>query len=368
MAEDNYLNLSDEEMLEVDETIVTEVVEDEVLPEEPVEAPEEELEVEDEQVEEEETEDSLEEATEAPDTPFDDSELATEDEPVKDVKEEVEEEKVKDTPFNYEEEYKKVLAPLRANGKDIKLDTLDDLRNLASMGANYNKKMATLKPMLKMVKMLENNGLMDESKLSYLIDLDKKDPNAINKLVKDSGIDPLDVDTDKATEYQPTSYAVNDKEVELDGYLDDIRGTESFQRTIDIVSKEWDDSSKQVLLDEPGIIKVINDHVSSGIYDQITTEVERQKMLGHLSGTSALTAYKQVGDLLESKGAFAKATPLEEPVQPVKAKLVDTKLKDKRKAASATKSAPKSTKTKDDFDPLNMSDEDFEKSFNNELM
>ena len=41
--------------------------------------------------------------------------------------------------------------------------------------------------------MLENAGITDENQLAYLIDLSNKNPQAIQKLVKDSGIDPLDM-------------------------------------------------------------------------------------------------------------------------------------------------------------------------------
>ena len=83
------------------------------------------------------------------------------------------------------------------------------------MGANYNKKMAALKPNLKLLKLLENNGLLSEEKLSFLIDLDKKNPDAITKLVKDSGLDPLEMDVSKS-DYKPNTYTVHDREVELD--------------------------------------------------------------------------------------------------------------------------------------------------------
>ena len=89
---------------------------------------------------------------------------------------------------DYKAEYLRLLAPFKANGKEIAVSTVDDAISLMQMGANYNKKMAGLKPSLKMLKLLENSGLLSEEKISYLIDLEKKNPAAINKLIKDSGI------------------------------------------------------------------------------------------------------------------------------------------------------------------------------------
>jgi len=269
--------------------------------------------------------------------------------------------------IDYKVQYEELLSPFKANGKDIKVDTVEDARSLMQMGANYNKKMAALKPNLKMVKMLDNHGLLDEEKLSYLIDLSKKDPEAVKKLVKDSGLDPLDIDTENIA-YKPNAYNVSDNEVALDGILDDIRDTSSFNTTIDIIGNKWDEASKDMIAKDPNIIKVINEHVGSGIYKKVSEVVERERILGRLSGLSDIEAYKQVGDAINSNGGFGdpvQATPTQ-PVSTSKSNSVnktnnpvDLKLANKRKAAGSTKS--KTSKTAPQFDVLNMSDEEFEK-------
>ena len=269
--------------------------------------------------------------------------------------------------IDYKVQYEELLSPFKANGKDIKVDTVEDARSLMQMGANYNKKMAALKPNLKVVKMLDNHGLLDESKLSFLIDLSKKDPEAIKKLIKDSGIDPLDIDTNNV-EYKPNTYNVSDNEVALDGILDDIRDTSSFNATIDIIGNKWDEASKDMIAKDPNIIKVINEHVGSGIFKKVSEVVERERILGRLNGLSDIEAYKQVGDAINSNGGFGDPVQATK-TQPIstsnsnsvnKANIpVDPKLKDKRKAAGSTKSKP--SKAKPQFDVLNMSDEEFEK-------
>ena len=267
-----------------------------------------------------------------------------------------------DTPseLNYEDEHKKLLAPFKANGKEMHVDSVEDARKLMQMGANYNKKMAGLKPNLKLMKMLDNNNLLDESKLSYLIDLDKKNPKAIAKLIKESGLDPLDMDVTKDSTYQPSAYTVDDKEVELDATLDDIRGTDSYSRTIDVVSNKWDESSRKTLVENPAIINTINDHIASGIYDQISAVVDKKRMLGDLSGVPDLDAYKLVGDEMQANGDFNKEPKAPDVIKPKVSKAVDPKVSKRKKAASTTKSAPAS-KTPS-YDPLSMSDEEFMKN------
>ena len=261
--------------------------------------------------------------------------------------------------LDFEDEHKKLLAPFKANGKEMQVDNVEDARKLMQMGANYNKKMAGLKPNLKLLKMLENNKLLDEGKLSYLIDLDKKNPEAIAKLIKESGLDPLDMDVTKDSTYQPNAYTVDDKEVELDATLDDIRGTPSYSRTIDIVSNKWDESSRKILVEHPSIISTINDHVTSGVYDQISDAVERKRILGEFAGVSDLDAYKLMGDEMQAKGGFTQTSKAPDVIKPKVSKAVDPKISKRKKAASTTKTAP-SSKTPD-FNPLSMSDEEFEK-------
>ena len=268
--------------------------------------------------------------------------------------------KEESTEVDYKALYEQVTKPFKANGKEMSVDNVDDIRQLMQMGANYNKKMAALKPNLKLVKMLENNGLLDEAKLSFLIDLDKRNPDAVRKLIKESGIDPLDVDINAEVSYKPNTYNVNDKELELDAVIADIRETDTFNTTLDIVGNKWDESSKRVLVDNPSLIRVINTHVGNGVYETITNEVERLRTLGKLEGMSDIDAYKAVGDFLYApKEANAPTGNYINTTTSKATNKEDPRLNEKRKAASTTKSVVSNVKP--NFNPLSMSDEEFEK-------
>ena len=298
-------------------------------------------------------------------------EVATAD--TDDEAEKEESEPVKAEGFDYEAEYKKITAPFKANGKDMHVKSADDIVALMQMGANYNKKMAALKPNLKLMKLLENNGLLSEEKLSFLIDLDKKNPDAISKLVKDSGIDPLDMDVNKESGYKPKTYTVDDRELELDSVLESIQDTPTYAKTINVVSTKWDGPSKQVIAETPQLLKVINDHISSGVYDLISNEVERERMFGRLKGVSDIEAYRIVGDSLDAKGAFnhlgnqgQQQAAAKQVIKPA-VKAEDPNLRAKKLAASTTKAVP-TNKAPVDFNPLALSDEEFSKSFNSRLL
>jgi hypothetical protein len=278
-----------------------------------------------------------------------------------------------DGAIDYKAMYEKVMAPFKANGREMQAKSPEDAQALMQMGANYNKKMAGLKPAMKFVKMLEANGLLDEEKLGFLIDVHKRDPNAINKLVVDSKMDPLDLSADKASEYKPGNHKVNEQELELDDVIADLRGSEHFDRTLAVVASEWDPKSKGVIAATPQILKVINGHMESGIYDLIAAELESERAFGRLKGLSDLDAYKQVGDAIEARGGFkhlnlgssqaqakpAPATPVV--VQPKLKPADDDELKNKKRAASGSKAAAPGTSIPADFNPFAMSDTDFAK-------
>ena len=274
---------------------------------------------------------------------------------------------------NYKEAYERLLSPFKANGRDIAVANVDDAIALMQMGANYNKKMEALKPNLKLLKMLEKNSMLNEERISFLIDLEKKNPDAINKLIKDSGIDPMDYDAEKAGTYQPKTYTVDDKEMELDGVLEELQGTPTYARILDVVSNKWDGASKRVVADSPQLLKVINTHMQSGVYDLIHAEVERERMFGRLLGLTDIDAYRQVGDAIQAKGGFnhlgnqGNQAPSQPVVVQPKPKIVDdSKLRDKRLAASTSKPTGSVNSAKD-YNPLSMSDEEFSKLLSKKL-
>lgn len=285
-------------------------------------------------------------------------------------------EEAKPAGIDYKAEYEKLTAPFKANGKDITIQSADEAIALMQMGANYNKKMAALKPHLALVKMLETNGLLDEEKLSFLIDLDKKNPAAINKLIKDSGIDPMDLDAEKASGYKPTARKADPRELELDAVLDEIQATPSYGRTLEVVSKQWDAASKQHIADKPQLLKVINAHIQAGIYDLISAEIERERVFGRLSGLSDIEAYRQVGDAIHARGGFAhldsKSKEQETPaavveVTPTPKQVEDDKLKDKKRAASPAKPTAVVAPPQE-FNPLALSDDEFNKLVKTRLL
>lgn len=254
---------------------------------------------------------------------------------------------------------------IRANGKLLQIRSAEEGEKLLQMGANFTQKMQQLQPAMRVVKMLQNNDLLDESKIAFLIDLSQKNPDAIQKLLADSAFDPLTADKAKADGYVPGDHQVSDTEVQFQQALDDLAEADAGPEFLQEIAGKWDKESKQALWKEPSLLGTLHHQRSSGIYQVITSEIERLSALGQIPvGTPFLQAYRGVGDMLNEQGRFGQksepagpaATPTAAPAAPV----VRGPSEAAKAAAPIKATTPKSAAPTTDF--LGQSDEEFLKS------
>jgi len=267
--------------------------------------------------------------------------------------------------------YEKVMAPIKANGKTIELRTPEEAIQLMQQGANYTQKMQAIAPHRKVLTMLQNNSLLDEDKLSFLIDLERGNPEAIQKLLKDKNVDVFALDTESEPTYLGGNHKVSDNEVAFQSNLSELSSTSDGKETLQTINSTWDDASKEVLWGEPGLMPVIHAQRANGIYDRIVSEMDRRRTLGQIAPeTTFINAYRQVGDDLMKLGGFDDLASKVEPkpaAAPVAVATTAAAPKpvvengDKASAASPTRSTPKPAKAI--VNPLAMSDEEFEAQF-----
>lgn len=261
---------------------------------------------------------------------------------------------------DYKKLYEEVMTPFKANGKNISLNNVEEVKQLMQMGANYTKKMQEIAPYRKLLTMLENNDLLDENKINFLIDIQKKNPHAIGKLIKDSEIDPLEIDTDAASTYQPTNYSVSEEEIAFKTVLEDLSATPQGRNTITTINTEWDAKSKEQLWQYPQMMAIINAQMENGIYEQISAEVDRARLLGRLPpNMSFLDAYTTIGNELQSRAGGNTQTnaPVARQVAKPKQQVVNNQ---SARAASTPKG---STSKAPVINPLQMSDDEFMAQF-----
>lgn len=306
-------------------------------------------------------------------------EVSTDTDDVQDVVEDVDEDSIdaeeleQKNSSDAQAQLDKLLSPFKANGREISVKNVDEAITLMQMGANYNKKMAALKPAMKVAKMLENNKLLDENTVSYLIDLQKGKPEAIEKLLKDSKFDVDNFDGEKDSQYTTTNeHSVTDEEMALDDVLSEIRTTDTYEATMKLIGSEWDKSSKSKLVANPVLISKINEHQGNGLFAKIDTEVQRQKALGQLTGLSDLDSYFHVGQQMMAQGLLGD-TPTttsvraSDPIEAETARLAEQKKEQERKAAKKAAKSTKATPRKVEepkLNPFEMSDEEFAKIAN----
>ena len=276
------------------------------------------------------------------------------EEPEEESKEE--EPKATETPqIDYKQFYETMTAPIKANGKELKIRSAEEAIKLMQMGANYTHKMQGLAPYRKKIQMLQNAGLLEDEKLNYLIDLASGNTGAIQKLLKDRNIDPLDMNVSDESKYVPGNHSVSDEEVRFQTVLDDLKSTPEGRETLSTVNS-MDQASLSEIWKDPSLMNTLHEQRQNGVYKLITDEIDHQKMLGNIpEGTPFLQAYKATGDyLLKQKQTAMQKLPKGTLNQPVK---------DNRqvKGVAPTGRAKKPNQTF--VDPFSMSDEEFEKQF-----
>ena len=263
---------------------------------------------------------------------------------------------------DYRAFYDAVTKPFNANGKETRVTSPDDIVRLMQQGAGFHKKMESMKPLTRIGKLLEDNELLDETQLSYLIDLHHKKPEAIAALIKESGIDLLDFDVNVGNGYVPQAPQVNESVYHVQSVLDDLQANSpTYVRTINILGTQWDAASREMISQHPELIRIIDSQVQDGTYDKINQAIEYERMFGRLQGVSDLQAYKQVGELMFSQPQpIAQADTAIQPQpngQPTGKPVVTAQARAAKQAAAAPRTS--NTNAKLSVDTSRMSDAEF---------
>ena len=266
---------------------------------------------------------------------------------------------VDDTTVNYEEAYKRIFSPFKANGKEIRPKTPEDVISLMQMGANYTKKMQAMAPMRKIVESLSNAGIKEED-LNFLIDLHKGDKDAIKQLLKKNEIDTLDLDLDNVN-YTPKNNIASDDDVKFSETLADI--DDSIPKINEILNTKWDKESKQALLKDPKLLRALHEEIQMGRFDTVQSRLEQEKTFGRYKDVSDLYAYidlvtRMVNNEKAKAAKSNKATTLK-----------STKsASDKRKAAPTRTSTSKESSNLTVKDLFSMSEEEFNRLSEKDLV
>jgi hypothetical protein len=257
-----------------------------------------------------------------------------------------------------ESEDTQTLRPVRADGMDIPVKSLDEVYQMASMGANYKKKMADIAPYRRAVSAMKEHNLTDQD-LALLIDIKKGDKAAITKAIQDSNVDPLDLDTEN-NNYEAKVYGMDEKQQTLQDIEGAIANDPEYKTTVNVVNNMWDAESQRRLSENPQMIQGLHNDIKNGIYEKVAPEAARLEFLDNGS-KSKLEYYVEAGRLLAEQQEKSAEVEKQNKVQQEK------KIAKKRKAAATTKSKPTKTKTGEP-DWVNMSDDEYDKFYKEVMM
>lgn len=258
---------------------------------------------------------------------------------------------------------------LKADGTEFEL-TEDELKQLASKGMNYTKKMQDIKEYREHVSAIKEAALSKDD-INLMIDVLKGDKDALATVMKRTGVDALDVDVENSR-YVPKNYGRNEVELEIEEVVESISRDPEYVTTKHIISSNWDKQSQMEFVKDPIKIAKLHEDVKNGIFDQVVPMMLKKKALDG-ARKSDIEYYIEAGtDYYQNKAREAyNASVIEAEKAKKQAEIkvvkeqeakrsVVTDTAGKRKAATMTK--PKTAKRSiDDYLNTSMSDAEFSK-------
>lgn len=197
------------------------------------------------------------------------------------------------------EEFRDLLTkPFRASGREVVFKDPQDILRLMQQGFDYQKKMAGFKPQKRIIKTLEQHGLLDEAKLNQLIELSQGKPEAVAQFLKDHNIDTFELPDVEEKPHQYGNYMVNEQQVEFEEKVNELRGTQYGNAVLNFVNSLPDQDFTTVFNNQ----KILDDlafHAQSGLLDDALNQLAADRAVGKVpSDMTPLDAYNAISGYL----------------------------------------------------------------------
>ena len=285
MTDDKLYSLSDEELerafldakeneqySDVDEPVTESI---DTYEEEDIEIMEQPDEIDEDSVDEGATDDEVTTETESTEvTAQPDEEVATEDEdPIEDVESE---EDINDEIAQKEQQE----LVFKANGREFKFtqdEMLEQFPKIFGQAMDYTKKTQAMKPWRKTIDAIEQAKLGHED-INLMIDVMKGNKEAIAEVMKRTGVDSLEIDTENS-KYTPNDYGRDDKALAIKDIVEEISADKEYEITHRVLSKEWDEKSFREMTEDPDLIRLLHVDVKTGMFDKVQPIADKIKVL-----------------------------------------------------------------------------------------
>lgn len=208
------------------------------------------------------------------------------------------EEQFENTELSAEEFRELLTKPFKASGREVVFKDPQDILRLMQQGFDYQKKMAGFKPQKRIIKTLEQHGLLDEAKLNQLIELSQGKPEAVAQFLKDHKIDTYELPDVEEKPHQYGDYMVDDQRIDFEEKVNELRGSQYGNAVLSFVNSLPDEDFATIFSNQ-SILDDLTFHAQSGLLDDALNQLAADRAVGKVpSDMSALDAYNAISGYL----------------------------------------------------------------------
>lgn len=167
----------------------------------------------------------------------------------------------------------------KANGREYKFtqeEIMAQFPKIFGQAMDYTKKTQAMKPWRKTIDAIEEAKLGHDD-INLMIDVMKGNKEAIAEVLKRTGVDSLEIDTENS-KYTPNDYGRDDKALAIKDIIEEISVDREYETTHKVLSKEWDEKSFRRMTDDPELIRLLHNDVKSGTFDKVQAVAEKIKV------------------------------------------------------------------------------------------
>ncbi len=236
--------------------------------------------------------------------------------------------------------------PLRVDGEDIPINSIEELYTMASAGGRVTQKFQELGKHRRTISAMQEAGLTGDD-VNLLIEAQNGNKDALAALMQKSGIDPMDIEEKPTEGYQPQQYGKSESEQAIADIQQMISRDIEYTQTAHIIDEVWDSESRSQIVDDPNIIMGLHNDVKSGVYDKVAPEAKKLAIADGMRRPQ-IEYYLQAGQLMNQNNSLSEPEP--EKIQEEATRSA------KRKSAGGNKGKRVAKSSKKDY--LHMSDDE----------
>lgn len=168
----------------------------------------------------------------------------------------------------------------KANGREFKFtqnEMIEQFPRIFGQAMDYTKKTQAMKPWRKTIDAIEQAKLGHED-INLMIDVMKGNKEAIAEVLKRTGVDSLEIDTENS-KYTPNDYGRDDKALAIKDIVEEISVDKEYEITHRVLSKEWDEKSFKEMTEDPELIRLLHIDVKTGVFDKVQSIADKIKVL-----------------------------------------------------------------------------------------